>query len=134
MELKELLTVILLISASLLCIALIYFVIRIVKSVHSIQLDLESLSVKLNPLIQSMIIGSENINSITNEVESQLQISRSMLSSIREHVDNILNVENRIRSGIKNDVMPIIKNVNAAGIGVASFWKSYKHKQIENYS
>ena len=94
MELKELLTVILLISASVLCIALIYFVFRIVKSVHSIRLDLESLSVKLNPLIQSMLIGSEKINRITNEVESQLQMSRSMLNSIRERVDKILNVEN----------------------------------------
>ena len=131
MELQELLTVILLISASVLCIALIYFVFRIAKSLHSIRLDLESLSVKLNPLIQSMLIGSEKINRVANEVESQLQTSRSMLSSIREHVNKILNAENRIRIGIESAVMPIIRNVNAVSIGVSSFWKSYKHKQID---
>ncbi len=135
MELTEILTVILLISASVLCIALIYFVYRIVKSVHSIRIDLESFSTKLNPLIESMLISSEKIIHISNEVDSQLQMSRSMISSVREHADKILNVETRIRSGIENAVMPIIKKVNAVGIGVSSFWKSYKrdHKQIEKY-
>ena len=133
MELTEILTVILLISASVLCIALIYFVYRIVKSVHSIRIDLESFSTKLNPLIESMLISSEKIIYISNEVDSQLQMSRSMISSVREHVDKILNVETRIRSGIENAVMPIIKKVNAVGIGVSSFWKSYKHNQIEKY-
>jgi len=133
MELTEILTVILLISASVLCIALIYFVYRIVKSVHSIRIDLESFSTKLNPLIESMLISSEKIIHISNEVDSQLQMSRSMISSVREHVDKILNVETRIRIGIENAVMPIIKKVNAVGIGVSSFWKSYKHNQIEKY-
>lgn len=133
MELTEILTVILLISASVLCIALIYFLYRIVKSVHSIRLDFESLTVKLNPLIKSMLISSEKLIHISNEVDSQLQTTRSMVSSIREHVDKILNVETRIRTGIENAVMPIIKNVNAVGIGVGTFWKSYKHKKLEKY-
>lgn len=128
MELVEILTVILLISASFLCIALIYFVSRIVKSVHSISLDLKSLSFKLNPLIESTLDHSNKIHLITHEIDSQLQMSRSMLSSIREHVDKILNVETKIRSGIENAVMPVIKNVNAVRIGVGSFWKSYKHR------
>jgi uncharacterized protein YoxC len=131
MELAEILTVILLISASVLCIALIYFVYRIVKSVHSIRLDLESLSFRLNPLIESTLELSNKINLITYEVDSQLQMTRSMLSSIREHADKILNVETRIRSGIENAVTPIIKNVTAVGIGVGSFWKSYKQKSIK---
>ena len=134
MELQELLTMILLISASILCIALIYFVFRIVKSVHSISLNIEALSIRINPLIESMLTTSEKLNHITSEVESQLQMTKSMLRSIREQVNKILNVETRIRDGIENAVMPIIKNVNAVGIGVASFWKSYKHKQIEKYS
>ena len=134
MELTELLTVILLISGSLLCIALIYFVFRIVNSVNYIRLNLESLSIKLNPLIDSMLIGSEKLNNITKVVESQLQMTGSVISSIREHVDKILNVENKIRNGIENAVMPIIRNANAIGIGIASFWTSYKHKKKENIS
>lgn len=131
MELAEILTVILLISASVLCIALIYFVYRIVKSVHSISMNIQELSYKISPLVESTLKLLNKINLITYEVDSQLQMTRSMLSSIREHVYKILNVETRIRSGIENTVMPIIKNVNAVGIGVGSFWKSYKQKSIK---
>lgn len=84
------------------------------------------MSFRLNPLIESMLIGSEKINHITNEVGSQLQITRSMINGIRSHVDEILYVETKIRNGIEDAVMPVIKNVNAVGIGVGSFWRKYK--------
>ena len=128
MELVEILTVVLLISASVFCIALIYFVYRIVRSVHAISLDIETLSLRLNPLIESTLELSNKINLIIYEVDSQLHMTRSMFSSIREQVDKILNVETKIRSGIEYAVMPVIKNVNAVRIGVGSFWKSYKHR------
>ncbi len=133
MELLEILTVILLISASALCLALIYFLYRIVKSVHSISMNIQELSYKISPLAESTLELSNKINLITYEVDSQLQMTRSMLSNIREQVDKILNVEIRIRDGIKNAVMPVIKNVNAVGIGFGTFWKIYRHnnKQIE---
>ena len=133
MELVEILTVVLLISASVLCMALIYSVYQIVKSVHSISLDLESLSFKLNPLIESALDLSNKIHLITYEVVSQLQMTRSIVISIREHVDKILNVETKIRDGIENAVMPIFKNVNAIGVGFASFWRNYKAGKQKKY-
>lgn len=131
MELTEILTVILLISASVLCIALIYFLYQIVKSVHSISLNLERSLFKLNPLIESTIELSEKINNITSEVKSQLQMVRSMVSDVRERVDKILITETKIRNGIENTVMPIVKNINAVGVGVGSFWKNFKRKSIK---
>lgn len=131
MELTEILTVILLISASVLCIALIYFLYQIVKSVHSISLNLERSLFKLNPLIESTIELSEKINYITSEVKSQLQMVRSMVSDVRERVDKILITETKIRNGIENTVMPIVKNINAVGVGVGSFWKNFKRKSIK---
>ena len=131
MSITEILTVILLVSASALCIALIYFLYQIVKSVHSISLNIAEFSFKLMPLIESTREVSEKLIHITNEIESQVQISKSLVSDIRERADKILKVETKIRSGIENAVMPIIKNVNAVGIGVGSFWKSYKQKSIK---
>ncbi len=133
MNTTEILTIILLFAASALCIALIYFVYRIVKSVHSISLDIETLSLRLNPLIESMLMSSEKINHIADDIDSQLQITRSMVSSTREHVDKILNLETRIRDGIDNAVMPIFKNVNSVGVGVASFWRNYKAGKQKKY-
>jgi len=118
MNITEILTVILIISASALCIALIYFLYQIVKSVHSISLNLEELSFKLTPLIQSALELSEKLIHITNKVESQLQISKSLVSDIREHADKILDIEIKIRNGIEDAIMPLIKNFHAAGKGV----------------
>lgn len=133
MDLIEVLTIIMLISVSVLCIALNYFVYRIVKSVHSISLDVKALSFKLNPLIESTLELSNKTNHIANEVNYQLQMTRSMVNGIREHVDEILNVETKIRNGIVNAVMPTLKNVSAVGIGVGSFWKNYKAGKQKKY-
>jgi uncharacterized protein YoxC len=110
MNLTEILTVILLISASAFCIALIYFIYQIVKSVQSISLNIEGFSFKLNPLIQSTLELSEKLNRITNEVESQLQMSKSIFSDIREGADKILNIETKIRDGIEDTVKPLVNN------------------------
>jgi len=131
MNLSEILIALLLISASALCIALIYFLYQIVKSVHSISMNIAEFSFKLMPLLEPTREISEKLIHITNEIESQLQISKSLISDIRERADKILKVETKIRNGIENAVMPIVKNINAVGIGVGSFWKSYKHRSIK---
>ena len=129
MNLTEILTVILLISASALCISLIYFIYQISKSVHSIDANIQELSIKINPLIQSALELSEKLNHITYEVESQLQISKSIFGDIRERADKILNIESNIRNGIEDAVIPLVKNLHAIGNGVESFWRSYRNKK-----
>ena len=128
MNLTEILTVILLISASALCIALIYFIYQIVKSMHSISMNIEEFSFKLNPLIQSTLELSEKLNHITNEVESQLQISKSIFSDIREGADKLLNIETKIRNGIEDAVIPFGKNIHAFGKGIDAFWRRFRNK------
>jgi uncharacterized protein YoxC len=124
----EILTVILLISASALCIALIYYVQQIVKSVHSVSTDIHGLSYKLNPLIESTFVLSGKLAHITDEAESQLQISKSIVSDIRDRANIILNIETKIRNRVEDTVMPIVKNINAVGIGVGAFWRKFRNK------
>ena len=133
MNVSEILIALLLISASALCIALIYFLYQIVKSVHSISLNIAAFSFKLMPLIDSTLEVSGKLIHITDEIESQLQISKSLVSDIREHADKILKVETKIRNGIENAVMPLVKNINAVGLGVGSFWRNYKADKQKKY-
>jgi hypothetical protein len=128
MNLTEILVVILLISASALCIALIYFIYQIVKSVHSMSVNIEEFSFKLDPLIQSTLEFSEKLNRITNEVESQLQISKSIFRDIRVRADKILNMETKIRNGIEDAVIPLGKNIHALGKGIDAFWRRFRNK------
>jgi len=128
MDIIEILTVILLISASALCIALIFYIYQIVKSVHSVSSDIQGLSYNLNPLIQSTFVLSEKLTHITDEAESQLQISKSIVSDIRDRADKILNIETKIRNQVEDTLMPIVKNINAVGIGLSAFWRKFRNK------
>jgi hypothetical protein len=128
MNLTEALTVILLVSATTLCIALIYFLSKIVKSVQSIDLNMKGLSIKLIPLIESSLVFSKKLIRVTDEVKSQLQTLKSIVSDISNRVDKILITEARIRNRIVDASNPVVKNINAIGIGLNSFWKKFKNK------
>jgi len=128
MDTIEILTVILLISASALCVALNYYIYQIVKSVHSISTEIQGLSYRLNPLIESTFVLSGKLTHVTDEAESQLQISKSIVCDIRDRMDKILNMETKIRNQVEDTVIPIVKNINAVGIGVGAFWSKLRNK------
>jgi len=128
MDIVRILTIVLIVSASALCIALIFYLNKIVKSVQSVNNDIHELSANLKPLIRSTIELSDNLNKITSDAKDQLKISRSIISDFRERADKILSIENKIRSGVEDAVMPFIKNLHAIGIGFESFWRNFKNK------
>lgn len=128
MDIIQILTIVLIVSASALCIALIYYLNKIVKSVQSINKDMNELSANLKPLIQSATELSDHIYKITSEAKDQLRISRSILCDFRERADKLLSIENKIRSGVEDAVMPLFKNLNAVGKGVETFWRNFKNK------
>jgi uncharacterized protein YoxC len=128
MDIVQILTIVLIVSASALCIALIFYLNKIVKSVQSVNNDIHELSANLKPLIQSTLELSDNLNKITSDAKDQLKISRSIISDFRERADKILSIENKIRSGVEDAVMPFVKNLHAIGIGFESFWRNFKNK------
>jgi uncharacterized protein YoxC len=124
----EILTVIFLLLASVLCIALIYYFKLITKSVQSIHAHVKALSFRVEPFVQSATELSEKLSDISEEAKSQLKISKSIVSDIRERLDIILEVESEIRYEIESAVMPIAKNVHALVKGVSAFWRSYRNR------
>jgi len=128
MDIVQILTIVLIVSASALCIALIFYLNKMVKSVQSVNNDIHELSANLKPLIQSTLELSDNLNRITSDAKDQLKISRSIISDFRERADKILSIENKIRSGVEDAVMPFVKNLHAISAGVESFWRNFKNK------
>ncbi len=128
MEVTEIFTIVLLLSASALCIALIFYLNKIVKSVQSINTNIQDLSTNLKPLIQTSIELSANLNKMTSKATEQLDISKSIVSDFRERADRLLSIEDKIRSGVEDTVMPFVKNLNAVGKGVETFWRNFKNK------
>jgi uncharacterized protein YoxC len=128
MDIVQILTTVLIVSATALCIALIFYLNKIVKSVQSVNSDIHELSANLKPLIRSTLELSDNLNKITSDAKDQLKISKSIISDFRERADKILSIENKIRSGVEDAVMPFLKNLHAIGIGFESFWRNFKNK------
>jgi len=124
----QILTVVLILSAALLCIALVYYLNKIVKSVQSVNSDIKELSSNLKPLIQSTLELSDNLNKITANVKDQLNVTQSIVGDFRERADKILNIESRIRNGFEEAVMPLVQNLHAIGRGVETFWRNFKNK------
>lgn len=128
MTITEILTGLLLISASALCIALIYYIQKIVKSVQSINDNIKELSSEFKPLIQSTLELSDKLNQITNDTRSQFNVAKSIISDFRERADRILNLESKIRGGFEDAIMPLINNLHAVGKGVETFWRNFRNK------
>ena len=128
MDTVQIFTIVLLVSASALCIALIFYINKIVKSVQAINKNLNELSTNLKPLLDSTTELSNNLNKFTAEAKNQLGISRSILNDFRDRADRLLSVEDKIRSGVEDAVMPFVKNLRAVSVGVESFWRNFKNK------
>jgi uncharacterized protein YoxC len=126
MNVVTVLNVILLISASLLCIALIYYLNKITKSFEEIKNNVKTLAADMKPLIASATELSDKLSSITSEARGQMQLTRDMVFNVKRRVDMILNFEERIRRAIEEPILGLLKNMSAVVNGVNAFWNSYK--------
>lgn len=126
MNVVTVLNVILLISASLLCLALIFYLNKITKSFEEIKNNVKGLAVDIKPLIESTTELSEKLSNITSDVSSQVQITRNMVMNVKQQVDMILGFESRIRRRIEEPVMGLVRNFSAIVNGINAFWNAYK--------
>ena len=117
---------ILLISASLLCLFLIFYIYRITKSFNQIKDEVKKISSKLDPFIESMTDLSRHMNEISDGVKEPVELVRSAVSDVKERVDSILNFEAKIRKGVEDPVFRLIKTLTAIVNGIEAFIKNYK--------
>lgn len=128
MNLLDILLILLVISASALCIALIYYVWKISNAVKSIQNDIGELSANLKPLLISTAELSSNLNEISDNARQHLDISKNVVISIKDRVDTILEFEAKVRSGIEGPVMSLIREITALNNGFNSFLNVLRKK------
>jgi len=126
MNVVTVLNVILLICASLLCLAIIYYLYKITKSFEEIKNNVNRLAADLKPLIESTTELSEKLSDITSEARGQMQVTRDMVLNVKHRVDTILGFEERLRRGIEEPVLGIVRNVSAIVNGLNAFWNTYK--------
>ena len=126
MSVLDIFYIILLLSASFLCIALIIYLNRITQSVKEIENDIRDISLQIKPLIASATNLSEKLNQISQEAKVQLNIVKDIVSEVKNRVDKILEFEEKFRKGFEVPLNDITKNLSAVVNGVKVFWSTYR--------
>jgi|YelNatPaOPRAMG01_1025707.scaffolds.fasta_scaffold01092_6 uncharacterized protein YoxC len=128
MDVVSIFLVLLLISASVLCIGTVVYLNRITKSVKEIESDVKQLTSEVKPLAESFTVLSDNLNGITGSVRDQVDMTKEIVTNVKDRVDQILLLEEKIRGGFEVSALDLIKNLSAISNGVSAFWNAYKKK------
>lgn len=128
MDIIQVLTALLLLSAAMLCIALIIYFKKIVGSMLELEKEIKDLNSTLKPLISSTLELTKNLNEVSEAAKKQLQVSKTILDDIRYRVDKVLELEEKVRDGIDYAVTPLIQNLSAIGKGIETFWRKFKER------
>lgn len=118
--------IILLISASILCLALIFYINKITNTIKDINSEIKEISDQLKPLIEEAKELSENLNDLSAEAKGQLSIVKEIIGKVKDRVDMILSLEEQFRKGLEKPVDGILKNLSAVSNGITTFWKTFK--------
>lgn len=128
MSLISIFSIILLASASVLCIALVIYLNRITTSIKDIKSEIQDLTSKIKPLIASSTNLSEKLNRMSQEASNQLNVTKGIVNKFDERVDTILELEEKVREGFSGPVLDLLKSLSAITNGVSAFWNAYKKK------
>lgn len=128
MSLMTVFNIILILSASALCIALIIYLNRITKSVKAIENDIKDISFQVKPLIASTINLSEKLNQATDKLSEPVDAFNDIVAEVKERVDRILDLEEKIRDGIEKPASEMLNTFAAVSNGVKTFWNAYVNK------
>ncbi|MCH7772782.1 MAG: hypothetical protein IH784_00020 [Bacteroidetes bacterium] len=124
----DILLLVLIIAATALCIALIYYIWKISNTVKAMQVDINELSKNLHPLLISTTELSNNIKEITGNAKAHVDISKNVVLSIKDRVDTILQFEEKVRRGIEGPVMSFIQEITALNNGLNTFLSYFRKK------
>ena len=118
--------VLLLASASALCIAMVFYLHRIAKSFEQMQADISRMADDIQPMLHSVETLTQSLNEITIYVKDQVDSISWIVESIKSRVVNLLEVERKIREGIEGPVQNLTTNLNAVKKGIAAFVQRLK--------
>lgn len=118
--------VLLLASATVLCVSLVYYIFRLTKSFEKMQTDISRIADEIHPLLESFDSLALSIKNITTHAEEQMASISWVINSIKSRVVDLLEVERKIREGIEAPIQSLTTNLNAVKKGIATFVQRLK--------
>ena len=128
MEIANLFFIILLTSASGLCIALIFFLYKITRSINRIEIDIRDLTHQVKPLIASATNLSEKLKIISDEAQQPIMVVKEIVDDIKDRINVILELEEKLRRGVEGPLSKLLNSVSGVSNGINAFWDNYKRR------
>ena len=126
MNVINILLIILILSASALCIFLIFYSKKLVNNVEAIRNDVRELVEKTTPVLENLDDVTRRANRIVSEVENYWNEIDSSIKKVREQISGLTSLKKYIDA--ENPVSELIKNVKAFTKGFVAFWQAVKHR------
>ncbi|MFC2134902.1 DUF948 domain-containing protein [Bacteroidota bacterium] len=122
MALIDILLVLLIIAASVLCVYLILSLSKLNKSVEDLQKDVHQLIEKTIPVLENLNEVSNKFTRVASEAEGYWDDLNSVIDNAKEKVSRLSLKPSTGRSD--NPVQQLIKNLSAIVSGISAFWSA----------
>jgi len=126
MNLIDVLLIILILSASALCIYAIIYLKKLSEQIEAVRKDVHELVARTTPILENLEDVTQRANRIVLEVEHYWdEIDRS-IKNLRERVSNFTSFS-KLRD-VEYPAKELIKNIKAFAKGISAFWQEFKRR------
>ncbi|MEG8947021.1 DUF948 domain-containing protein [Rosettibacter firmus] len=122
----NILLVILIISASVLCIYLIFTLKSLIREAEAIRKDVHDIVEKALPVLENLNDVSNRASRVVSDIENYWEEVDSSIKKIKEKIANFTSL--KTFQGNDNPAKDFIKNLRALFKGISTFWQTFKKK------
>ncbi len=126
MTLIDIFLIVLILSASSLCIFVIVYLKRIFGQVEAVRKDIHRLVENTIPILSNLEEVTRRANRIVTEAEGYWKEIDYSIKNLREKISNF-GPWKKFRDA-QTQTSGIIKNLSSIAIGIYAFWSEYKHR------
>jgi len=126
MNVIDILLIILIVSASALCIFLIIYLKKLVDQVEAVRKDVRELVEKTTPVLESIDDITRRANRVVSEVENYWDEIDSSIKKVRERLSGLTSLKRY--TDAENPISELIRNVKALTKGFLAFWQAVKER------
>ncbi len=123
---NEVLVSILLISATALCIYLIYSLNKVSKSIESIEKDINDIAKRSIPLIEKYSELGDRMSDTLGDLNEQINSIKTFINGIKENFTTVFDKGRGLRETAEETAQAFINNISAFKKGLSVFWSKFK--------
>lgn len=122
----DILLIILILSASTLCVFAIIYLKRITDQVEAVRKDVHEFISKTNPVVENLEVATRKANRIVSDIENYWEEIDTSIKNLRERITGFTSLKN-LRD-VEYPAKDLIKNIKAFTKGASAFWNAFKRR------